>query len=264
MFIALPCGICGDLFDHKDHRPQRFCNKGHLFCKTCCSKLEKCPDCREPKASDQHVGDKTMQKFDLIRADLKQKLPIIARTELSDLDTDPDAGGANADVFKCSWNSTTVALKKLRFKASEAQKEELLIEAAIGFQLQHPHIVRVFGMVELKNNFSGILMEWADLGTLAEQMESMSKEEKVKSSLCICQALDYMHSKKLAHRDLKPQNVLLFGNKSTAKLSDFGTSKVIQTIQTINTAVGTPVYAAPELASPGISNSEFFKIRMFV
>jgi len=50
----------------------------------------------------------------------------------------------------------------------------------------------------------------------------------------------------IAHRDFKPENVLLFGGeKSVAKISDFGTSKVIQTILTNTDSVGTPKYAAP-------------------
>ena len=61
-----------------------------------------------------------------------------------------------------------------------------------------------------------------------------------------------MHKMKFAHRDLKPQNVLLFGTKSVAKISDFGTSKMIQTIQTNHSTVGTPKYTAPELLEKGL------------
>jgi serine/threonine-protein kinase len=98
----------------------------------------------------------------------------------------------------------------------------------------------------------GIVMEWADRGSLRDSMEKMNKEEKINVSLCICEGLDYMHSIRIAHRDLKPENVLLFGDKSKAKITDFGTSKVIQTIITSTGVVGTPKYSAPELMGEGL------------
>ena len=61
-------------------------------------------------------------------------------------------------------------------------------------------------------------------------MDQLNKDQKVKVSLEICSGLGYMHSKGIAHRDLKPQNILLFGRNPISKISDFGSSKVIQTM----------------------------------
>jgi serine/threonine protein kinase len=111
----------------------------------------------------------------------------------------------------------------------------------------------------------GIVMEWADQGSLRDSMEKMNKEEKINVSLCICEGLDYMHSIRIAHRDLKPENVLLFGDKSKAKISDFGTSKVIQTMMTNTREVGTPKYSAPELMGKGLQVVlETFQIYCFI
>ena len=64
--------------------------------------------------------------------------------------------------------------------------------------------------------------------------------------------MHYLHSKKVAHRDLKPDNILLFGPTLTPKVSDFGTSKVIHSCITNTSEAGTPKYSAPELLDCGV------------
>ena len=59
-------------------------------------------------------------------------------------------------------------------------------------------------------------------------------------------ALEYVHSRKIIHRDIKTQNVFITGSK-TIKVGDFGISKVLDhTTQLVLTVVGTPYYMAPE------------------
>ena len=104
----------------------------------------------------------------------------------------------------------------------------------------------------MENGFLGIVMEWADQGSLGDKMKSLTFSQKVRVSLDICDGVAYLHSQKIAHRDLKPDNVLLFGIEPKAKISDFGTSKVIQTMITNTSMAGTPKYAAPELMETGL------------
>jgi serine/threonine protein kinase len=164
----------------------------------------------------------------------------------------PIATGAYADVYHCTWNATHVALKQLRIKPKAIHLDDIKLEAALCYRMRHPNIVALFGQTKLENNYMGLVMEWADQGSLSDSMEFMNKVEKIKVSLCISEGLAYMHSNRIAHRDLKPENVLLFGSKSVAKISDFGTSKVIQTIVTSTGGVGTPKYSAPELMGEGL------------
>ena len=186
---------------------------------------------------------------------MSNAIRMIPISELERLTTHPIATGSYADVFQCKWNTTHVALKQLRIKPKTSQIDDIKHEAALCFKMRHPNIVALFGQTKLENNYMGLVMEWADHGSLSENIEDMSTEEKIKVSLCICAGLAYMHSERIAHRDLKPENILLFGNKSTAKISDFGTSKVIQTIITNTAAVGTPKYSAPELMGEGLQVS---------
>jgi NIMA (never in mitosis gene a)-related kinase len=59
-------------------------------------------------------------------------------------------------------------------------------------------------------------------------------------------ALQYVHSRRVIHRDIKTQNVFLTGSK-TIKVGDFGISKVLEsTTQVAMTVVGTPYYMSPE------------------
>ena len=63
----------------------------------------------------------------------------------------------------------------------------------------------------------------------------------------ICLALEYIHGRKVLHRDIKASNIFLTGNNSV-KLGDFGISKVLEnTGSNAMTVVGTPYYMSPEV-----------------
>lgn len=64
----------------------------------------------------------------------------------------------------------------------------------------------------------------------------------------IALALQYSHSRKVLHRDVKTSNIFLNHAKSTIKLGDFGTSRILEsTLDVAATCVGTPYYMSPEL-----------------
>lgn len=63
----------------------------------------------------------------------------------------------------------------------------------------------------------------------------------------LCIALEYVHNRKILHRDIKSQNVFLTKN-NTIKLGDFGISKVLEnTNDCAMTVQGTPYYMSPEV-----------------
>jgi len=73
----------------------------------------------------------------------------------------------------------------------------------------------------------------------------ISNEIKKSITLDIISGLMFLHSSDIIHRDLKPANILL--DKSyQAKISDFGTAKVISISNSTQKIIGTPYYIAPE------------------
>jgi serine/threonine protein kinase len=254
--VGISCTICNEPFDTRpgndQHHPQVFCASSHVFCKHCCSCLMDCPICHAKQLTSQAIETEVFQEVEDNRTQLLTGIKMIPANDLERLSEDPIATGSYADIFQYKLKNLFVAVKRPRIKPNINQMDDILIEAAICCKMKHPNIVELFGLTQLKNNYMGIVMEWADQGNLRENMGKMSTAEKIEVSLCICKGLDYMHSKTIAHRDLKPENVLLFGNKSKAKISDFGTSKVIQTLITCTGAVGAPKYSAPELMEEGL------------
>ncbi|KAF4735055.1 hypothetical protein FOZ62_024251 [Perkinsus olseni] len=128
-------------------------------------------------------------------------------------------------------------------------------------KLSHPNIVsyHTHFVVETPHSVLGIIMDFCDMGDLRTAVKQKQKagghfsERHVMTWFTQCaQALEYIHSRKILHRDLKTSNVFLTqqdGNEfPTVKLGDFGISRVLEgTMEACLTVVGTPYYMSPEL-----------------
>lgn len=130
--------------------------------------------------------------------------------------------------------------------------EALLKEAKLTLKLTHPHIVHLHDAFFEGLNFC-MVMEYCPGGSLAQRIRAASAEgsaykpERAASiALVIVEALDYAHSRRVLHRDVKPGNIL-FGEEDIPKLSDFGIARILEDAHgAASTRIGSVPYMAPE------------------
>jgi serine/threonine protein kinase len=133
-------------------------------------------------------------------------------------------------------------------------------EISFLMKLNHPNIVNIINYYESPKYYN-IVLPYAKLGTLNNLIRRRKNNKKkfeyedIKYIItAISRGINYLHQNKIIHCDIKPSNILLFGNK-IIKICDFGVSKHFKTNEH-NTFVGTPYYIAPEVVNEeGYNNS---------
>ncbi|EZA54125.1 hypothetical protein DMN91_001117 [Ooceraea biroi] len=159
--------------------------------------------------------------------------------------------GSFGQVYKAKKRSDgeIVAFKMIR-KCGRSFKElkSLRQECEIQRHLHHPNIVLMIDSFETENEIV-VVTEYADkeLYDILDKEGRLSEERAQVVTCDLVSALYYLHSNRVMHRDLKPQNVLLESN-GVAKLCDFGFARSMSTGTHVLTSIkGTPLYMAPEL-----------------
>ncbi len=115
-------------------------------------------------------------------------------------------------------------------------------------KLRHQNIILMLDWFETKTEF-GVVTELAqgELFEILEEDRKMSEDQIRKIALQLAQALYYLHSNRIIHRDMKPQNILI-GSGGVIKLCDFGFARAMsQSTIVLQSIKGTPLYMAPEL-----------------
>jgi serine/threonine protein kinase len=144
-----------------------------------------------------------------------------------------------------------VAVKMLHRRFTRSDLEKFQEQAYTLTHLEHPHIVRVvdFG---IEDDRPYLVMTYAPRGSLRQQHPKgtlLALETIVFYVKQIASALQYVHNRRLIHRDIKPHNMLL-GPDNQILLSDFGIAVTSQSIDTSLPGMpdfeGTVLYAAPE------------------
>ncbi|GFR42823.1 hypothetical protein Agub_g3780, partial [Astrephomene gubernaculifera] len=148
---------------------------------------------------------------------------------------------------KCTGQITAM---KFILKQGKSEKDikNLRQEIEILRQLRHENIVQLLDAFETKTEFC-VVMEYAQ-GELFEILEDdQSLPEDVVRGIAkqLVRALHYLHSNRIIHRDMKPQNILICSN-GVVKLCDFGFARAMSCNTMVLTSIkGTPLYMAPEL-----------------
>ncbi len=120
-------------------------------------------------------------------------------------------------------------------------------------QLRHPNIVRCFGGTA-ENGQPFYAMELVEGGTLDDLLRKLGKRNWKTTAECglqMCAALSCAHAQGIVHRDVKPSNFLVDGDR--LKLSDFGLALIASSTKLTadDKTVGTFDYMAPEQISGG-------------
>ncbi len=158
-------------------------------------------------------------------------------------------GFADVCLGEHMYLGTFAAIKVLQVHLGNEEKQNFLDEARIVAHLVHPHIVRVFDF-GVEGNTPFLVMEYAPNGTLRQRYPRGTRlplDAIVSYVNQVASALQYAHDRKLIHRDVKPENMLL-GSNNEILLSDFGLVLAVQSARLENTqdAIGTLAYMAPE------------------
>ncbi|RDX81142.1 Phosphoenolpyruvate carboxylase kinase 1, partial [Mucuna pruriens] len=160
--------------------------------------------------------------------------------------------GRFGTVFRCyDHNSNQFHASKLidkRLLADSTDSQCLEMEAkAMTFLSPHPNILQIIDAFE-DAEFSSIVVELCQPRTLFDRIADGPLPEPHAASLVkqLLEAVAHCHALGLAHRDIKPDNIL-FDEGNNLKLSDFGSAEWFGEERRMGGVVGTPYYVAPEV-----------------
>ncbi|KAL0809447.1 hypothetical protein ABMA28_011625 [Loxostege sticticalis] len=161
-------------------------------------------------------------------------------------------GTGNFAVVKLATHvitKTKVAIKIIdKSRLDEDNLKKTFREIAIMKRLRHPHIVRLYQVMESTHTIY-LVTEYAPNGEIFDHLVSrgrMAEAEAARAFAQMVAAVGYCHARGVVHRDLKAENLLL-DRHMNIKLADFGFSNEYTAGSPLATWCGSPPYAAPEL-----------------
>ena len=183
----------------------------------------------------------------------------IGQFNLEDYTFSRRLGEGSYGVIHCLINEKTkekFALKKI-IAYSLNKIQEFTKEFELVHICQHPNILKIYGLniniLDQTTYSLQVLMEKADrdwdrdIRRRLQERRYYTEEELISIMRQLTSALLFMEEKlNITHRDIKPQNVLIFEG-GIYKLADFGEAKEIKVMKNLNTLRGTELYMSPAL-----------------
>ncbi|XP_017260998.1 death-associated protein kinase 2 isoform X1 [Kryptolebias marmoratus] len=169
--------------------------------------------------------------------------------------------GQFAVVKRCKEKTTGTqyAAKFIKKRPSRVsrrgvKREEIEREVDILQQIRHPNIVELHDVYENRTDVV-LMLELVSGGELFDflaRKESLCEEEATQFIRQILDGVHYLHSKGIAHFDLKPENIMLLDRSvplPRIKIIDFGLAHKIEPGADFKNIFGTPEFVAPEIVN---------------